>query len=311
VTPWVDGVRIVAEAAACVDSERLGVGRVREAAVDGTMTTALMRAVPWVAAFAGLVVLAAYWWQGLLVYAPDTTRVNPAMVGLGEVDERWLDVAAGVKVVTWYARARPGRPTLLYFHGNGGNLAARADRIRFFLDRGIGVYMMSYRGYSGSGGVPSETANIADARRAWRDLLGLGAKPGSVFLYGESLGSGVASQIAVDTPAAGLILDAPFTSIVDIGAAIYPWLPVRWLLVHRYETIAVIGNVRMPLLVIHGDADEVIPVAMGRAVFAAASKAEPKRFVVIPGAGHSDHGSFGSMEVVAEFVDEMGRRLPP
>jgi fermentation-respiration switch protein FrsA (DUF1100 family) len=223
--------------------------------------------------------------------------------------EHRLPVGDGVGVVVWHGRAKPRRPTILYFHGNGGNLAARADRIRFFLDRGIGVYMMSYRGYSGSGGVPSEADNIADARLAYRDLLARGAEANSVFLFGESMGTGVASQLAVDTPVAGLILDAPFTSIADIGARQYPWLPVRLLLRHRYETASIIGHVRMPLLVVHGEADRVVPVDMGRAVFAAAVAARPKRIVTIPGAGHSNHASFGSMAIVAGFIEETVARL--
>ncbi len=243
--------------------------------------------------------------QGYLVYVPDRTRVAPALVGLPDVTERKLAVAPGVVLISWYGQAQPGKPTLLYFHGNGANLAARADRIRFFLDRGIGVYMMSYRGYSGSGGTPSEAANVADARLAYQDLRALGVTAGETVLFGESLGTAIASRLAVDTPVAALVLDSPFTSITDIGASQYPWLPVRLLLRHRYETINIIDKVKVPLLVVHGEADDVVPVAMGRSIFAAARAAEPKHLVTFPGAGHSNHAEFGSMAQVVRFITEI------
>lgn len=253
-----------------------------------------------------LVALTAWAGQGYLIYAPDPRRVEPATIGLAGVEERWLDVAGGVRVVAWHGRARPGQPTLLYFHGNGANLAVRAERIRRFMGQGWGVYIMSYRGYSGSGGVPSEEANHADARRAYSDLLSLGVAPADVVLYGESLGTGVATRLAIDVPAKGLILDSPFTSIVDIGESRYPFLPVDLLLTERYETIRLIGGLRMPLLVVHGEADSIVPVEMGRRVFAAATlAAEPRRLVTLPRAGHSNHMRHGSFEAIVAFMQAL------
>ncbi len=254
----------------------------------------------------GLVVLLAWAGQRHLVYAPDPRNVPPASAGLDGVDERWIEAPDGVRVVAWHGAARPGRATLLYFHGNGGNLALRAERIRRFMAQGWGVYMMSYRGYSGSGGVPSEADNVADAKRAWLDLLRTGTRARDVVIYGESLGTGVAARVALEAPAAGLILDAPFTSIVDIGETRYPMLPVRWLLANRYETIDVIGQVRLPLLVVHGEADRIVPVEMGRKVFAAAVlAATPRRLVTLPGAGHANHMRFGSFEAIAAFMEDV------
>ena len=255
-----------------------------------------------------LVVLLAWSAQRFLVYGPDPTRIDPSALGLPGVEERRLTAPDGVAVVAWYARAKAQQPTLLYFHGNGGNLANRSEVIRRFMSVGLGVYMMSYRGYSGSGGVPSEVDNVADARRAHADLVGLGVPPADIVLYGESLGSGVATQIALEVPAAGIILDAPFTSIVDLGSRSYPFLPVRWLLTQRYETIRIIGRVRMPLLVVHGEADRIVPVEMGRQVFAAAVQATPKQLVTLPGAGHNNHMRFGSFEAIVAFLGEVRRQ---
>lgn len=257
----------------------------------------------------GAVVLTAWGMQRQLVYMPDPTRVAPAAIGLTGVEERWLQAPDGVRVAAWHGRARPGEPTLLYFHGNGGNLSMRRERFRRFMERGWGVYMMSWRGYSGSGGVPSEAANHADARLAYADLAGSGVAARDVVIYGESLGTGVAARLALDAPAGGLILDAPFTSIVDIGASQYPFLPVRLLLAHRYETIRIIGGVRLPLLVVHGEADRIVPVEMGRKVFAAAvNAAEPRRLVTLPGAGHANHMRFGSFEAMVAFVEAVRQR---
>jgi hypothetical protein len=253
------------------------------------------------------VLLAAYFGQRRLMYFPDRTRTPPVAVGLLDVAERTLDAPDGARVMAWYGKARPGEPTLLYFHGNAGSLAARAERVRRFMGEGWGVYMMSYRGYGGGTGSPSETSNIADARLPYDALVSEGVAPASIILYGESLGTGVAARIAAERPAAGLILDAPYTSIVEIAAQAYPYLPVRYLLKDRYETRSYIGKVRIPLLILHGERDPVIPVTMGRALAKLAN--EPKRLVTLPNAGHSDiyiDGNRG-LDAVRAWIGELKR----
>jgi fermentation-respiration switch protein FrsA (DUF1100 family) len=251
-----------------------------------------------------LVAVAAFVAQRKLMYFPDSTRVAPASLGLAGVDERVLLAPDGARLIAWFARAAPGRPTILYFHGNAGNLANRSERIRKYLSRGLGVFMMSYRGYSGSTGRPTERNNVADAKRAYEALIKEGVPPESIILYGESLGSGVAVQLAAVQPVAGLVLDAPYTSIVDVAAGAYPWLPVRPFLLDRYDTLRHLPAVEAPVLVVHGEADEVIPVAMGRAVYAAAKG--PKEIVTFPGAGHSDHHLYGSGEEIFRWIDSAG-----
>ena len=233
-----------------------------------------------------LVAFAAYFGQRRLMYFPDRVRIAPAQAGLTNVEERLLRTPDGARLVAWYGKAKPGQPTLLYFHGNGGGLADRAPRFERFMAEGWGVYMMAYRGYSGSSGSPSEAANIADARLAYGALVHEGVDPKSIILYGESLGSGVAARIATERPVAGLILDAPYTSIVALAAQVYPYLPVRQLLSDRYETDKVIAQVKMPVLILHGERDPVIPVAMGRELARLAN--EPKRLVTFANGGHSD-----------------------
>jgi uncharacterized protein len=258
-----------------------------------------------VAAFYGVIAVAAFIAQRKLMYFPDATRVLPQSFALTGVEERLIQTPDGATLVAWYGPAAPGRPTLLYFHGNAGNLANRSERVRKYLARGIGVFIVSYRGYSGSTGSPSERANVADAKRAYDALTVAGVAPEDIIVYGESLGSGVAVQVAAAKPVGGVILDAPYTSIVDVAAGAYPYFPVRPFLFDRYESLRYLPEIAAPLLVIHGEDDEVIPVAMGRAIYAAANS--PKEIVTFPGAGHSDHHLYGSSEEVFRWIDAVAQ----
>lgn len=233
-----------------------------------------------------LLILAGYMLQRRFIYYPNPERVAPAQAGISGVEERMLTMPDGVRVVAWYAKAKPGNPTLLYFHGNGGSLAGRANRIRAYTAMGWGVYMMSYRGYSGSGGVPSEAANVADARIAYGALLMEGVPAESVILYGESLGSGVAARLATERKAAGLVLESPYTSIVEMARLQFPWLPAGLFMVDRYETDKVLPQVRMPLLILHGRLDGLIPFQMGEMLLASANA--PKELAAFPNGQHNN-----------------------
>ena len=250
-----------------------------------------------------LIGAAMYFGQRKLMYHPEPERTEPAAVGLPQVSERILEAPDGEKVIAWYGKAKPGQPTLLYFHGNAGSLASRSERIAKYLSRGRGMFMMTYRGYAGSTGAPSEAANVADAKRAYDALLKEGVKPDDIIIYGESIGSGVAVQVAAEKKAAGLILDAPYTAMVDLASGQYPWLPVRLMLLDRYESKSFIASIKCPLLIIHGEKDEIIPVAMGRAMFALAT--EPKTIVTFPEAGHADHYMFGSYDAINGWIDKL------
>jgi fermentation-respiration switch protein FrsA (DUF1100 family) len=253
--------------------------------------------------FAVVVFVGARVIERLLMYAPTTERVPPAAIGLPDVEEIEIPTADGNRVIAWHGRARQGQPTLLYFHGNGGSLANRSERIRKYMDLGRGVFMMTYRGYGGSSGWPSEAANVADARRAYDALVAAGVAPDDIILYGESIGTGVAVQVAAEKQVAGIILDAPYTSVLDVAVMFYPYLPVRTFLRDRYETIKHLDKLHAPLLVVHGEVDRVIPVEMGRAVYRAAR--EPKELVTIPRAGHSDHGLFGSFDAIQAWIERL------
>jgi fermentation-respiration switch protein FrsA (DUF1100 family) len=255
-----------------------------------------------------LVALVMYMGQRRLMYFPDAKHVLPGHAGLANVSERILNAPDGARNIVWYGKAKPGQPTLLYFHGNGGGLAERADRIQRFMGQGWGVYMMAYRGYAGSTGYPTEANNIADARRAYDALVQEGVPPSSIILYGESLGTNVATRMAAEKASSGLILESPYTSVLEIAVTDYPFLPVRLLLSDRYETDKVIPQVRVPVLILHGKQDDVIPVAMAHRMVKLAN--EPKRLVILPEGEHSDLYLDGNnaLPVVRDWIKGLGRR---
>jgi uncharacterized protein len=247
------------------------------------------------------VAISLYLFQRRLIYPADPTRNSPVEAGLDTVREVTLNAPDGAAIVAWYAPAQPNQPTLLYFHGNGSTLLGSAERIRRFLADGLGVFMPAYRGYSGSTGSPSETALIADAKLAHDHLLGIGLRPESIIIYGESLGTGVAVQLAADRQAGAVVLDAPYTSLTDIARRRYPFIPVTPFLRDTFASVDHVSRIDAPLLVMHGTRDSVIPLESGKALFEAAG--EPKEMVALQGAGHSDIYAFGAMQIVRRFID--------
>jgi len=243
-----------------------------------------------------------YYAQRRFIYFPEPSRTLPQAAGLPDVAERIIATPDGEKLIAWYGKAKPGQPTLLYFHGNGGALEYRSASIRRYLNRGRGIFMMSYRGYSGSSGLPSEVANVADAKLAYDTLVREGVNPRDIILYGESLGTGVAVQVASEKKVSGVILDSPFTSMVELAEKFYPWLPVSFLLKDRYDTMRHIRDVRAPVFVIHGESDDVVPLDMGRRVFAAAN--EPKEIVTLPGVGHAVHDE-ATFAIINSWIDKL------
>jgi hypothetical protein len=260
--------------------------RRRTATQSETDVSTLAKIAVILAVLYAAVLAAAYFGQRRLMYFPDRQRVAPAAIGLAGVTEIVLNAPDGAYNIAWWGKARPGQPTILYFHGNGGGLIDRKPRIERFMAEGWGVLMMAYRGYAGSTGSPTEGDNIADALRAHAHLVASGVPPGRIVAYGESLGTGVATALAEAQPVAGLILDAPYTSTVDVALSRYPYLPVRRYLRDRYETSSRIARVSVPILILHGARDEVIPVALGREVARLAGARAT--FIELPNGMHSD-----------------------
>jgi len=260
--------------------------------------------LPWAVgliAFGLIVLVGAPVLERALLYFPDPQRRAPQSFGLDDFSQHEVATADGTsRLVLWAHDAAPGERTLLYFHGNAGHLGNRAERLATFSAAGYGVVIMAYRGFSGSTGKPSETANVADAQTVYAWLTDRGVRPETIVLYGESLGTGVAVQLAVKRQVGALVLDAPYTAIVELGAKAYPYLPVRLLMRDRYETYKVIDKITRPMLIIHGDRDAIIPLEMGREIARLAGS--NAQLEIIRGAGHSDHGQYGSIERVIDWV---------
>jgi fermentation-respiration switch protein FrsA (DUF1100 family) len=230
------------------------------------------------------IVAAIYLGQRKLQYFPDNKGLTPMAVGLAGVEIVRITAEDGESILAWFAPASPGRPTILCFHGNAGEMGDRAERFAAYRAEGLGVLFLSYRGYGGSSGKPSEAGLVMDASAAYDWLAAHGLSSRDIVVVGESLGSGVAVQLAVRRKVTALALEAPFASAVDIAAQIYWWLPVGLLMKDRFDSMSQIGRIGAPLLIIHGDKDEIIPLAEGRRLFAAAK--EPKEMIVTPGGTH-------------------------
>jgi uncharacterized protein len=247
-----------------------------------------------------VLVAALYLGQRSLLYLPDTTR--PRRGALAELGFRevTLTTSDGLSLRSWYRPPDEGAPVVAYFHGNGGHLGYRADRMIRFAQQGLGVLLLEYRGYGGNPGTPTEPGLYADAEAAV-DFLGSQGIPGNrLVLYGESLGSAMAVHMAAGREIGALILEAPFTRLADAGFYHYPYVPVSLLLRDRFDTLSKIGRVKAPILILHGERDRVVPARFGRALFAAAP--EPKEGWFSPEAEHGDIARFGGLDAAFDFI---------
>jgi fermentation-respiration switch protein FrsA (DUF1100 family) len=238
--------------------------------------------------------------QRILLYPANQFRPAPAQLGVPEMQVVTLRTRDGLDLVGWYAPPKDGRVTIVSFHGNADFVGANAEFARQLINRGFGVLLASYRGYSGNAGSPSEAGLYEDGRAAMDFLESRGAR---VVLQGFSLGSGVAVQLATERKVAGLILEAPFTSAVDVAAAAYPFVPVRWLMLDRYDSLAKVTGIAVPVLVTHGTHDEVVPAYQFDRLYDAIKA--PKSRAVFQGATHVDLARHGSGRAALGFVERL------
>jgi uncharacterized protein len=239
--------------------------------------------------------------RAILFPIPSSERIAPAAAGFPQVEEHILTTADGEKIVVWHMPAKPGRPVILYFHGNGDYLAGFFARFRDFIADGTGIVAPAYRGYSGSSGKPSEQGLLQDAEAAWAFTTARYSAD-RVFVWGFSLGSGVAVALAAEHAVSKLILEAPYSSLADVGAAAFPIFPVRWLMRDPFRSDLRIARVKARLLFMHGARDATIPIAFGEQLFALAN--EPKKFVRFPDGDHNDLDYFGASAVARQFIGD-------
>ncbi len=247
-----------------------------------------------------------YAFQARLVYLPELpsrqVQATPADVGLA-FEPVALATGDGETLAGWFVPAPQARGTLLYLHGNGGNIGHRVDRVAVFQRLGLNTLIVDYRGYGASSGEPSEAGTYRDALAAWDHLTRVrGESPARIVVFGESLGGSIAAWLAARRPPAALVVYASFTSAPELARSLYPMFPAAWLTRFRYDTRAALGHVAAPVLILHSPDDEIVPFSHGEALFAAARG--PKKLVELRG-GHLDADVLGR----AIYVREIGAFL--
>ena len=239
--------------------------------------------------------------QRKVLFRCDAAEVDPATLGL-KADTIRLQTDDGESLLAWRIPPAPERPLILYFHGNAGGLDLRVERFRAMAEGGMGLLAIEYRGYASSTGAPSERGLKLDGEAAYAAAVASGIAPGRIVALGESLGSGVAVALAARHKIGALVLDSPYSSITDVAAAAYWFVPVRALLRDPFRNDLLIGSVNAPTLIVHGTKDIVVPIRFGEKLFALANA--PKEFWRVEGAAHLAMG-----ERLAETLDWIARSV--
>lgn len=271
----------------------------------------MARKIPWrklalgvlTAALGGYVLALAilFFDQRNLLYHPTAAGAPANSAGLG-IQKVRIDTADGEHLVGWWLPPRADLPTFLFFNGNTAGLDGQGGRWKRLAKEGTGFLAIAYRGYDGSTGHPTEEGLHQDALAAY-GWLAQRVPPKDIVIHGFSLGTGVAVRLATEKPARALILEAPYTSTVDVAVRQAPWAPVRLLMLDRFPSKARIREVKMPILIVHGDADSVIPIAQGQELFSTAP--QPKQFVRMRGSDHNTLTRDGLYDHIWQFL-----RLP-
>ena len=230
---------------------------------------------------------------------------TPADIGI-EYEELMIQTSDGVKINGWFIPSTNSRTTMLWLHGNAGNISHRVDQLRHFHQQlNVNILMVDYREYGRSEGEVSEQGTYQDALSSFDYLSGRPELDSEkIFVFGQSLGAAVAVELAVQRRIFGLILEAPFTSIKDMAKEVLPWLPIGGLLSTKYDNFSKIGQIETPVLILHGDQDSTVPYSHGQRLFEAAP--QPKTFYTINGAGHNDTYIIGGpayFETIARFIN--------
>jgi fermentation-respiration switch protein FrsA (DUF1100 family) len=258
----------------------------------------------------GVIIVAAGYLAGLVLLfvkqrdmlfpIPTTERKAPASAGFPEAEEHILSTSDSEKVIVWHVPAKPGRPVVLFFPGNGDFLAGRVSRFKGIIADGTGLVALSYRGYAGSTGAPSEKGLLLDAEAAYA-FVAERYDAQRIVAWGFSLGTGVAVAVASEHPVGKLLLEAPYTSTVDVAASLFRFVPVRLLMRDQFRSDERIARVAVSLLIMHGTNDPAIPIQFGERLFALAR--EPKKLVRFPGGGHENLDDFGALETARNFIN--------
>jgi len=252
-----------------------------------------------------VIVLLMMWFEESFIFFPakhPSGEWSPP--GLGQ-EEAWFKSADGTRLHGWYLEHPDPVATVLFCHGNAGNLSWRAETMRLLRDRAaVSVLIFDYRGYGRSeGDRPDEEGVYADARAARRWLAErTGLAEEEIVMMGRSIGGAVAVELAARDGAEALVLESTFTSLPDMAGRLYPFLPARWVMRNRFDSLEKIGQYAGPLLQTHGDADRLVPIEQGEQLFAAAERATPKEWIVLPGLDHNDPQPLEYYDALREFL---------
>lgn len=238
-----------------------------------------------------LILIWVYLAQGRMVFLPGepgrTLTATPESIGLA-YDPVSLVTSDRIRLDGWFVPSPRERAVVAFFHGNAGNISHRMDTLRIFHELGLSVLIVDYRGYGQSEGSPSENGLYRDGEAVWDYLQNTRKIPAeSIVLVGRSLGSAVAARLAAHHQPGALVLESPLISVPELGQAIYPYLPIRWLAKYRFPTLEFTAQARCPTLVIHSPDDNIVPITHGQRVFAAASG--PKHFLELKGGHNASH----------------------
>ncbi len=248
-----------------------------------------------------LIVAAVFFYQKNLQYLP-SGKITEAPAGF---ETKILTTEEGVKILSWFHAPKKNQKIIIYFHGNAGNLSDRINKFETFAADGFGVLAISYQGYPGSDGVPSEAGLISDGKTALDYLLDLGYLPKDFILFGESLGSGVAVQLAAKIDVAGVVLESPFASVANVAKKTYWFLPVDLILQDRFDSDKFASQISSPTLIIHGTADNVVPFSEGKKLFEKITAR--KKFIEVQGAGHLGFSNEFLVKQMEGFFGEGGK----
>src|SRR5882757_1602691 len=252
-----------------------------------------------VACYLGFAALLYFAQRSILYPIPEKVRTSPAAAGFREAEEHILSTGDGEKLVAWHVPPHEGKPVIIFFHGNGDILAWRVPWFRQMTAEGAGLIAVSFRGYAGSSGSPTEAGLLQDAEAAYAFAIQRYA-PERIVVWGFSLGTGPAIALAANRRIGKLILEAPYTSMADAAAAAFPFVPARWFIRDQFHSDQWIANVTAPVLIMHGERDRTIPIRFGERLYELAR--QPKQMIRFPEGGHDDLEHFGVMDVARAFL---------
>jgi hypothetical protein len=246
--------------------------------------------------------------QRKMMYYPDPNRQSLAAFRAEDMNVVTIDTADGLELEAWYKAPEENKPVIVVFHGNASHMGMSAWKVRDFVDKGYGALLPAYRGYAGNPGKPNEKGFYLDGRATIEFLLDKGYEQNNIVLLGESLGSGIAVEIAARhyKDLRAIILESPYTSFPDLARKHYPFVPLVDILVRdQYKSIDKISAIHSPLLVVHGKRDMIVPYEFGKMLFEKAN--EPKHMLSLDGAGHNDLYLHGASQKIIAFLEQISK----